>query len=331
MLSMKRTSPLLRYGVAALAVEVAFVIKLLLDPLIVQNTPFLLVFGAIMVSAWYGGLGPGLFATFAAGLATDYFFLHPQGTFSGFSLEAVPLLAFVLEGTLVCLLTEALRTARWRAEASKLDAERHHEGLRRSEEHFRTLVEGVRDYAIFMLDPKGRVASWNAGAERLKGYRSEEILGEHFSLFFTEEDARQGRPQRHIEEATREGRFEEETWRVRKDGSRFWANTIITALYDDGQLRGFSMVTQDVTEKKESETLLREAENRLRTLVEHVPAITYTEEVGSDHALAYVSPQIEKVHRRDRRSVRCGVPDILQERARGLAARRGGTGTRRSG
>src|SRR5215207_3419665 len=296
MLSMRRSSPLLRYGVAALAVEVAFLIKLLLDPLIEQETPFLLVFGAIIISAWYGGLGPGLLATILAGVATDYFFLHPTGTFSGFSLEAVPLLAFVLEGTLVCLLTEALRTARWRAEASKLDAERHHEGLRRSEEHFRSLVEGVRDYAIFMLDPQGRVASWNAGAQRLKGYRAEEVVGEHFSMFFTEEDARRSRPEKQLEEAVREGRFEEENWRVRKDGSRFWANTIITALHDDeGTLRGFSKVTQDITEKKEAERLLREAENRLRTLVEHVPAITYTEEVGGSHALAYVSPQIEKV------------------------------------
>src|SRR5215218_1143061 len=120
MLAIQHTSLLLRYGVAVLAVGMAFLIKLLLDPLIVQETPFLLVFGAIMVSAWYGGLGPGLFATFAAGLATDYFFLHPTGTFTGFSLEAVPLLAFILEGTLVCLLTEALRSARWRAETSKL-------------------------------------------------------------------------------------------------------------------------------------------------------------------------------------------------------------------
>ena len=296
MLSMRRTSPLLRYGVAVLAVEVALVIKLLLDPLITQETPFLLVFGAIMVSAWYGGLGPGLLATVVAGLVTDYFFLPPERSFSGFSVEAVPLLAFVLEDTLVCLLTEALRAARWRAENSKLEAERHHEDLRRSEEHFRSLVEGVRDYAIFMLDPQGRVASWNAGAERLMGYKAEEIVGERFSKFFIDEDPGQRRPERLLEEATREGRSEEESWRVRKDGSSFWANSIITALYDDeGHQRGFSKVTQDITERKKSEELLKEAENRLRTLVEHVPAITYTGEVGGDHAMVYVSPQIEKV------------------------------------
>src|ERR671911_53932 len=177
MLSIRHTSLLLRYGVAVLVVGMAFLVKLILDPLIVQETPFLLIFGAIMISAWYGGLGPGLLATVAAGLATDYFFLQPASSFSGFSLETVPLLAFFLEGTLVCLLVEALRTARSCAEGSTLEAERQREHLRRNEEHFRSLVEGMRNYAIFTLDPKGHVASWNAGVERLKGYNSEEIAG----------------------------------------------------------------------------------------------------------------------------------------------------------
>src|SRR5215211_8161051 len=294
--SMKHTSPLLRYGVAVLAVGMAFLVKLLLDPLIVQETPFVLIFGAIMISAWYGGLGPGLLATFAAGLATDYFFLPPTGSLSGFSLETVPLLAFFLEGTLVCLLTEALRAARVRAEGSKLEAERHREHLRRNEEHFRSLVEGMRDYAIFTLDPQGRVASWNEGAELLEGYNSDEIVGEHFSVFFTEEDTRLGKPEEHVEAAASEGRSVEENWLVRKDGSRFWADTILAALHDDeGKLRGFSVVTQDITEKKVAERNFAEAEDRLRTLVEHVPAITYTGEVSGDHALAYVSPQIKEV------------------------------------
>src|SRR5215211_9168057 len=184
MLTTKHTSLLLRYGVAVLAVGMALLVKLLLDPLMVQGTPFLLIFGAIMISAWYGGLGPGLLATFTGGLAADYFFLPSTGSLSGFSLETVPLLVFFLEGTLVCLLVEALRAARSRAEGSTLEAERQGERLRRNEEHIRSLVEGMRDYAIFTLDQKGRVASWNAGAERLEGYSSEEIVGEHFSIFF---------------------------------------------------------------------------------------------------------------------------------------------------
>src|SRR5687767_9253589 len=93
-----------------------------------------------------------------------------------------------------------------------------------SDERFRLLVESVLDYAIYMLDPEGRVATWNAGAERLKGYRAEEILGEHFSRFYTVEDVREGHPERELETAAREGRYEEEGWRVRKDGSYFWAN-----------------------------------------------------------------------------------------------------------
>src|SRR5215207_6522791 len=296
MLAIKHTSLLLRYGVAVLAVGMAFLVKLLLDPLIVQETPFLLVFGAIMISAWYGGLGPGLLATVAAGLATDYFFLQPTSSFSGFSLETVPLLAFFLEGTLVCLLVEALRAARSRAEGSTLEAERQREHLRRNEEHFRSLVEGVRNYAIFTLDPKGYVASWNAGAERLEGYNSAEIAGEHFSVFFTEEDTRLGKPEEHLEAAASEGRSVEQSWLMRKDGSRFWADTILTALHDDeGNLRGFSVVMQDITEKKEAERNLEEAKDRLRKLVEHVPAITFTGEIGGDHALDYVSPQIEVV------------------------------------
>src|SRR5215208_2089165 len=295
MLTTKHTSLLLRYGVAVLAVGMALLVKLLLDPLMVQGTPFLLIFGAIMISAWYGGLGPGLLATFTGGLAADYFFLPSTGSLSGFSLETVPLLVFFVEGTLVCLLTEALRAARSRAEGSALEAERQRERLRRNEEHFRSLVEGMRNYAIFTLDPKGRVAGWNAGAERLEGYKSEEIVGEHFSVFFTEEDIRSGRPEEYLEAAS-EGRSEEEHWFVRKDGSRFWAATILTALHDDeGELRGISQVTQDITEKKEAQRLREEAETRLRTLVEHVPAVTYTGEIGGEHALAYVSPQIEEV------------------------------------
>src|SRR4051812_15009667 len=95
---------------------------------------------------------------------------------------------------------------------------------------FRLLVESVRDYAIFILDPSGRVKTWNAGAERIKGYRADEILGEHFFIFYTAEDVRSGKPQMELEVAAREGRFEDEGWRVRKDGSRFWANVVITAL-----------------------------------------------------------------------------------------------------
>ncbi|MCE9669830.1 PAS domain-containing sensor histidine kinase [Myxococcus stipitatus] len=127
----------------------------------------------------------------------------------------------------------------------------------------RLLIDSVRDYAIFTLDVTGRIASWNAGAERIKGYRAEEILGQHFSRFYPPEDVAWGKPQWELEVASREGRFEDEGWRVRKDGSRFWANVIITALRDgSGRLVGFGKVTRDFTERKRAEEV-REME-RLR-------------------------------------------------------------------
>ena len=125
---------------------------------------------------------------------------------------------------------------------------------------FRLLVERVKDYAIFALDPRGIVVSWNSGAERIKGYKATEIIGHHFSRFYPEEAIRSGWPQTELEFATREGRFEDEGWRIRKDGSRFWANVVITALHDDdGTLRGFAKVTRDMTEHKRVERLEADA------------------------------------------------------------------------
>src|SRR5215210_3701497 len=125
------------------------------------------------------------------------------------------------------------------------------ESLRPSEEQFRLLVEGVKDYAIFMLDPEGRVASWNTGAESIKGYQAQEIIGRHFSVFYPPEAIARGWPEHELEVAQREGRYEEEGWRVRKDGSTFWANVVITPLYGrERRLRGFAKVTRDMTERK---------------------------------------------------------------------------------
>jgi len=131
------------------------------------------------------------------------------------------------------------------------------EAFRRSEEKFRLLVEGAQDYAIFMLDTEGRVSSWNPGAERIKGYEANEILGQHFSRFYTQEDIDRGKPDNELKVAKAEGRYEEEGWRIRKNGSRFWANIIITALHDKaGNLIGFSKVTRDFTDRKRAEESL---------------------------------------------------------------------------
>jgi PAS domain S-box-containing protein len=138
------------------------------------------------------------------------------------------------------------------------------DALRESEELLGLMIDSVRDYAIFRLDSSGNVTTWNQGAERIKGYRAEEILGRHFSCFYTQEDRDGGKPARELQIAIAEGRYEEEGWRVRKDGSTFWANVIITALIDRaGTLRGFSKVTRDVSERKRATELLKENNKEL--------------------------------------------------------------------
>jgi PAS domain S-box-containing protein len=134
------------------------------------------------------------------------------------------------------------------------------ESLRQSEERFRLLVQGVTDYAIFMLDPEGHVTNWNGGAQRIKGYREHEIVGKHFSKFYTEEDRAAGEPSRALETAAREGRYEKEGWRVRNDGSRFWANVVIDPIRDEqGHLVGFAKVTRDITDKRAAQQALESA------------------------------------------------------------------------
>ncbi len=135
------------------------------------------------------------------------------------------------------------------------------EALRQSEESLRLLVEGVKDYALFMLDPGGHIVSWNSGASYIKGYRRDEIIGRHFSLFYPQEDIAAGKPARHLDLARRAGRIEDEGWRVRKDGSLFWANVTLTAVYDDSRaLRGFAKVTRDMSERRRREELERSSQ-----------------------------------------------------------------------
>jgi PAS domain S-box-containing protein len=173
--------------------------------------------------------------------------LKKGGTLIDVEITSHPL---VYEGRDARLVVATDITTRKRAE----------EALRQSEERFRLLVSEVADYAILMLDPEGRIASWNAGAERIKGYRSEEIIGQHFSRFYPTEDVERGKPAHELKVAAERGRFEDEGWRIRKDGSRFWANVVITALRDGaGRLRGFAKVTRDITEHKRTQELLMHA------------------------------------------------------------------------
>src|SRR6516164_7543128 len=147
---------------------------------------------------------------------------------------------------------------------------------------FQLMASRVQDYAIFLLDPRGQVISWNAGAQRIKQYTEGEILNRHFSVFYTAEDRARKWPDKELERATTEGRFEDEGWRVRKDGSRFWANVVITALRDDrGRLLAFSKITRDLTERRKHEEEMRQSEERFRLLVEGV----------QDYAIYMLNPE----------------------------------------
>jgi PAS domain S-box-containing protein len=172
-------------------------------------------------------------------------------------------LALWVTGTTFLILVLALAAAMFDRHLSQA-SEHEAAALRASEERFRLLLQGVTDYAIFMLDTEGRIANWNAGAERIKGYTAEEVVGSHFSRFYTPEELQVGVPATALETAAREGRFEAEGWRVRKDGSRFWANVVIDAIRDEqGQLVGYAKVTRDITERKQAQEALEQAREAL--------------------------------------------------------------------
>ncbi len=263
----KRRSRLQSYGVAVLAVAIALLIKLLLDPLMTEETPFLLFFAAVMISALSGGIEAGVLATVLAALISDYLFLTPTYSFFGHNLgQNLRLIVFVLEGLLISWIVAAVNTTKRRLQLGQA-------ALSESKKRYRLLVEAVQDYAIFLLDPQGCVTSWNLGAKRIKGYRASEIIGQHFSRFYPEEDIQRGKPEQELQLAATIGRVEDEGWRVRQDGSRFWANVVMTAITDEaGNLKGFSKVTRDMTERKQAEIALQESEEQLRLFVQYAPA-----------------------------------------------------------
>src|ERR1044072_7628621 len=135
--------------------------------------------------------------------------------------------------------------------------------LAESERNFRLLVEGVADYALYMLDPTGVVTSWNIGGQRIKGYSPGEIIGQHFSRFYTEVDRANGKPLRALRIAREQGRYEEEGWRVRKDGTFFWAGVVVDPVYEHGNLVGCAKITRDITERRDAQLKLEQRQQQL--------------------------------------------------------------------
>ena len=226
---------------------------------------------------------------------------------------------FALEGAIISLLVEAMHSAKRRAETSASQAEEDRRSLRESEERYRSLVESAEDYAIFMMDPNGRVANWNAGAERLFGYREDEIVGEPGSLLFVPEDVRRGADKAELRWAEMEGRAENERWHLRKDGLRFWSSGFVRPIRDaEGKLRGFSKVARDVTERKEAEErtrFLADLNQALQPLTDPdeltaTAARMLGEHLGADRC-AYAEVEADEDHFRITGDYTRGVPSIV--------------------
>jgi len=183
--------------------------------------------------------------------------------------------------------------------------------LRQEEQRFRLFIDAVKDYAIFTLDPRGRVSSWNEGAFRLKGYAADEIVGRHFSTFYPQEDIRRGKPQMELEVAKKEGRIEDEGWRLRKDGSRFWANVIITAIRDSaGEIIGFSKVTRDFTDRMRAQAALQEANMNLLAEVKE-RKLAEKKLASSERSLRELSRHLLRSQDEERRRIGRDLHDSL--------------------
>ena len=266
------------YALAIALVVGATWVTLRIQPLMGESiSP--LFFAAVMVSAWYGGWGPGLLATALAGWSSAYYFLdNPpgQGLF-GWD-DWIRLGVFVMVAVLISSLTSLRKRAErllkeshdeleQRVQARTVELQTVNDRLKESEERFRLLVEGVSDYAVVMLDAVGRVVSWNTGAERIFGYDHDEILGFHVSKLF---DADPGSADIQLVTATTQGRHEDEGWRRRKNGSQIWAGVITTALRGDaGELRGFAQVTRDVSELRNLERQVLEISDAEQRRIGH--------------------------------------------------------------
>lgn len=237
---------LLHFIIPISSVSLILLLKLRLEPIFQGDSPYLMFFSAIIFSAWYGGFKTSFLATILSTLIIDYFFLKPASSLIiSNTNDILKLSIFFLIGSLISILSQLMHNALRQLEMKNME-------LKRKEQHYRLIVETVKDYAIYTLDPAGYITSWNQGAERIKEYTAKEIIGKHFSIFFPKEDIQKGIPWKTLKSASKYGRLEEEGYKVRKDGSTFWANVVITALKDEaGKIHGFSQITRDMTVHKE--------------------------------------------------------------------------------
>jgi PAS domain S-box-containing protein len=271
---MKALNPIgLRPILALLPPLVAFILQWMFWSDIQPRT-WLLFYPAVFFSAWIGGLLPGLVSTAISVVIVWWFFIPPQ-----FSLvldkpnSLISIGVFSVMGGLFSILLDRMKKAIKQADETNAT-------LHASEERYRLLVDGVKDVANLMLDVNGHVITWNQGAERLKGYTADEIIGRHFSICYPPDVVAAGKPEAELAQAREQGRTEDEGWRVRKDGSRFWAHVLITALYNDkGEIQGFSKITRDITERKAVEDQLRASEENLSVTLNSIGDAVITTDI----------------------------------------------------
>ncbi|KQY29955.1 PAS domain-containing sensor histidine kinase [Caulobacter sp. Root1455] len=255
----------MRYGGAVAAVAVAAMARLALGPWLEHRSPYLLFTAPVVTAAAFGGLGPALVAA-SLGLAAGLWFSGHGG------VDSTEPLVFILVSIALILVGGEMERLRRRFVASERQAEERAAAAGRIARELNLLIHGAAEYAIYMLDPRGHVLIWNAGAERLKGWSESEILGQHTAVFYPADARAAGKPDDDLERAQAQGKLEEEDWRLRKDGSEFLAHVSITPLYDEaGALQGFGKVVRDVTDQRASERALRASTSHLASILSTVP------------------------------------------------------------
>jgi PAS domain S-box-containing protein len=272
-----RRSRLLRYGFAVLIVAGAAALRHALETRYGPLPPYILFYPSVMLVAIVGNATPGIFATVLSAAYAAVFLLQPAGQMRiGNVSDMIGLVVFATMGVLISLMAGAVYRSRQR------DQLRSQEVLRDIEDRFRNVVEGVEDYAIFMLDLQGRVVSWNIGAERIMGWSTSGVLGQDFAVFFPAEAVNSGRPGEQLKIASAQDKFRGVSERLRKNGSRFWADEVITARRDDqAHLTGYTVVTRDISERRQAVQDMAESRSRLESIVESAMDAIIT--VDSDH------------------------------------------------
>ncbi|WP_375196376.1 PAS domain S-box protein [Sphingobium sp.] len=271
-------APSAQYGAAVLSAVIALAVRILLDPWLGDQSAYMPFILAIVAVALWVGEGPAIVASLLS-IAADVIFMR-QSVIESRDLSGVAMFSATAAG--IILMNRLVRRSSQRLEKAETAAEERGAASEQMAVELNLLIDGVQGLAVYMLDPAGHVTIWNRGAERLKGWTEKEVLGRHSSLFYPSEAVAAGKPEADIARARKEGKFEEEDWRLRKNGSEFLAAVSWTALYgDDGELRGFAKIVSDITERRSAEDRLKAHESQLRAILSTVPdAMVVIDESG---------------------------------------------------